>query len=62
MFADDTKLYHTITSESECNILQLDLNNVMNWENMWLTNFTNVSLAFLYSSQYREYIFFVMYW
>ena len=25
MFADDTKLYHTITSQSDCNILQLDL-------------------------------------
>ena len=22
MFADDTKLYHTITSESDCDILQ----------------------------------------
>ena len=39
MFADNTKLYHTITSrsESDCNILQQDLNNVMDWGNMWLT-------------------------
>ena len=39
MFADDTKLYRTITSESDCNILQQDLNNVIDWGNMWLTNF-----------------------
>ena len=26
MFADDTKFYHTITSESDCDILQRDLN------------------------------------
>ena len=39
MFADDTKLYCTITSELDCNILQQDLNNVINWGNMWLTNF-----------------------
>ena len=28
MFADDTKLYRTITSELDCDILQQDLNNV----------------------------------
>ena len=39
MFADDTKLYRTITSESDCNILQQHLNNVINWGNKWLTNF-----------------------
>ena len=49
MFADDTKLYHTITSQSDCNILQLDLNNVINWGNTWLTNFnlTNVKFCLL---------------
>ena len=31
MFADDTKLYRTISSESDCDILQQDLNNVMDW-------------------------------
>ena len=39
MFADDTKLYRTITSELDCHILQQDLNNVMNWGRTWLTNF-----------------------
>ena len=28
MFADDTKLYHTITSKSDCDILQQDVNNI----------------------------------
>ena len=31
MFADDRKLYRTISSESDCDILQQDLNNVMDW-------------------------------
>ena len=39
MFADDTKLYRTITSELDCDILQQDLNNVMDWGRKWLTNF-----------------------
>ena len=39
MFADDTKLYRTISSESDCDILQQDLNNVMDWGKKWLTNF-----------------------
>ena len=38
MFADDTKLYSTITSEI-CDILQQDLNNVIDWGRKWLTNF-----------------------
>ena len=33
MSADDTKPYHTIISESQCNILQQNLNNVMDWGN-----------------------------
>ena len=39
MFADDTKLYRTIRSESDCDILQQDLNSVMDWGKRWLTNF-----------------------
>ena len=39
MFADDTKLYRTTSSESDCDILQQDLNNVMDWGKRWLTNF-----------------------
>ena len=38
-FANDIKLYHTITSESDCNILQQNLNNIMDWGTMWLTSF-----------------------
>ena len=45
IFSDDTKLDRTITSESDCNILQ-DLNNVMDWGNTWLTN-TNVKFCLL---------------
>ena len=39
MVADDTKLYRTISSESDCDILQQDLNNAMDWGKKWLTNF-----------------------
>ena len=32
--------YHrTISSESDCDTLQQDLNNVMDWGENWLTNF-----------------------
>ena len=37
MFANNTKLYRTITSKLDCNILQ-DLNNVMDWGNTCLTS------------------------
>ena len=41
MFADATKLYRIITSESDCDILQRDLNNVMDRGRKWLTNNLN---------------------
>ena len=39
MFADDTKLYLTITSKSDCDILQQDVNNIMDWGRTSLTDF-----------------------
>ena len=49
MFADGTKLYHTITSESDCNILQQDLNNFMDWgiRDWLILIFTNVKFCLL---------------
>ena len=38
MFIDDTKLYHTITFDSDRNILQQDLNNVMDWETTYVAD------------------------
>ena len=35
LFADDTKLFKTITSEQDCHQLQSDLNEVMNWCKKW---------------------------
>ena len=51
MFADDTKLHCTITSESDCNILD----NVIDWGNTQLTNFNLHKCKVLswYSSQYN---------
>ena len=49
VFADDTKLHCTITFESDCNIIQQDLNNVIDLGNIWLTNliFRNVKICLL---------------
>ena len=41
MFADDTKIYRTIKSKEDCDILQQDLDNVTDWGRKWLTNFNS---------------------
>ena len=38
MFADD-KLFRTVTSIDDCNILQNDLNTLSQWTNDWLLSF-----------------------
>ena len=35
LFADDTKLFKTITSKQDCHQLQSDLNEVINWCKKW---------------------------
>jgi hypothetical protein len=35
LYADDSKLFHTIKSEGSCRQLQCDLNNVVKWCNVW---------------------------
>ena len=37
-FTDETKFFHTITFDSDCNILQQDLNNVMDWETTYVAD------------------------
>ena len=39
MFADDTKLFRTVKTIDDCNILQNDLNTLSQWTNDWLLNF-----------------------
>jgi len=39
MFADDTKLYHTITSPHDCNILQQDIDQISTWGDHSLMSF-----------------------
>ena len=39
IFADDTKLYSEISSKSDSDSLQNDLNNLVIWTNTWLLNF-----------------------
>ena len=42
LFADDCVLYRNISSQSDCEILQNDLNQLQKWEQTWLMSF-NVS-------------------
>ena len=35
LYADDSKLFHTIKSKGSCRQLQCDLNNVVKWCNVW---------------------------
>ena len=39
MFADDTKLYRTITSSYDCNILQQDIDHISTWGEQSLMSF-----------------------
>ena len=39
MFADDTKLFRTVKTIDDCNILQNDLNTLSQWTNDWLLSF-----------------------
>ena len=36
MFADDTKIYHTISSNEDSILLQNDLSSIMKWCSTWL--------------------------
>ena len=39
MFADDTKIFRTISDESDIDIIQKDLDEVFNWRKLWLLKF-----------------------
>jgi hypothetical protein len=39
MFADDTKVYESVTSREDCNRLQSDLNSLSAWSRTWLLQF-----------------------
>ena len=39
LFADDTKIFRTITSEEDCKILQEDLKSAVLWSEKWLLRF-----------------------
>ena len=38
MFADDTKIYHTISSNEDSTLLRSDLHSIMRWCSTWLMN------------------------
>jgi len=39
MFADDTKLYREIANQSDIEIVQNDINNLIKWSEKWLLRF-----------------------
>ena len=47
LYADDDKLYKTISTESDCNLLQSGISEVTKWCNKWgmSLNFDNVKLC-----------------
>ena len=64
MFTNDTRLYHAIKANDDCDILQ-DLDNITDWGRTWLTNFnsckckilslgTQVSIVNTYSMTYPD--------
>ena len=47
MFADDTKVYNTISSEDDCQRLQQDLDNLAQWSKDWLLSFNETKCVVL---------------
>ena len=39
LFADDTIMYLTVSNQTDCQVLQEDLNKLENWEREWLMSF-----------------------
>ena len=39
MLADDTKIFRTISDESDIDIIQKDLDELLNWSKLWLLKF-----------------------
>ena len=39
MFADDTKIWNIIKSDSDCSDLQMDIDVLVQWSNKWLLHF-----------------------
>ena len=47
LFADDTKVYRSIQSPADANLLQADLNTLAVWSSKWLVNFNAVKCVVL---------------
>ena len=39
LFTDDTTMYLTVSNQTDCQVLQKDLNRLENWEREWLMSF-----------------------
>jgi len=41
MFADDTKIWNIVKSDSDCSDLQMDIDVLVQWSNKWLLHFNS---------------------
>ena len=47
LFADDAKCFHTIRSASDCVLFQGDIDNLVDWSDVWKMAFKVARLDFL---------------
>ena len=57
LFADDTKVYNTIYSVSDCEDLQQDLNSLGSWSNTWKLNFNADKCVVLKVREKEDYVY-----
>ena len=57
MFADDTKIYNNISSLSDCELLQQDLNSLSAWSKLWLLRFNETKCVVLKVRQSINYLY-----
>ena len=57
MFADDTKLYTSIKTSSDCKILQQDLNSMSAWAKTWMMRFNAEKCVVVKIKESLEYFY-----
>lgn len=54
LFADDTIVYFTINSQTDCSTLQSDLNKLQKWEDEWLMSFNPDKCEIIHISRKKK--------
>ena len=55
LFADDTKVYATVTNEKESHSLQKDINELTNWSDKWLLQFNKSKCKHMHLGAISDY-------